>query len=447
MWARTCWRGGIAGLTCYDEVFDPVLVADALAHCNYDSALILGPDWCDIDPALCGEVIARHRENPSALPFTFTQAPPGVAGCVIGLELTKKLAAGREAGDPTATLGGLLGFKPTRPRRDPIAESCCVQVSAELRSIQRRFIADAACESPVSPSEELAQPTQVGTDASGGRKLTSENGGSSWLNASAPSHLIVEVTTARRALEPDASRLNVADAARLFKNFASTNPQGVLTLFGRGDPLLHPELPAIIRAARDARIPGIHLRTDATADEAAIEALLAASPDVISVDLYATTEPTYSALTQTPHFSRALVNTQRLLDGRRFVRGLPHPWIVPRITRRDAVYEEVEGFYDRALFFACAGVIDPMPRPIAGERIAPLPKPRGTVERDAGSRMFIRCDGLVIADETDIDAKQHEPVGNALMEGIAPVWSRLMERRRAALRDHGHAHPDLRTMP
>jgi hypothetical protein len=88
-----------------------------------------------------------------------------------------------------------------------------------------------------------------------------------------------------------------------------------------------------------------------------------------------------------------------------------------------------------------------MRRTISGERIAPLPKSRGTVERDAESRMFIRCDGLVIADETDIDTAEHKAVGNALTEGIAAVWSRLMERRRAALRDHGHTHPDLRTMP
>ncbi|MBL8746830.1 MAG: DUF115 domain-containing protein [Phycisphaerae bacterium] len=418
LWAPTCWRGGIGGMTCYDEVFDPSLAVEAMNRFNYHAALLIGPDWCDIDPELCGEVIARHAQSPSTLPLTFTQAPPGRAGCVIALELARKLAEGREAGDPGASIGALLGFNPLRPRRDPIAEACCIQIPANLRSTHRRFIADHA-ESDAAEAPPLARP--------------------------GPTHLILELNTdrGRRDRSP---RLSLDHAAEILTQACADRQIVALTLFGRGDPLFHDELPAIIRAARAAGIAGVHVRTDAFAEESEIDALLAARPDVISIDLYALAESTHAALTGTAHFPRTLHNTQRLLDGRRMLRGLPHPWIVPRITRRDAVYDEIEGFYDRALYFAHAGVIDPLPRAIDGQRIAPLPPPRGAVEREAGARMFIRCDGLVIADESDPHARHHQPIGNALVEGVIPVWKRLMERRRDALRDHGHAHPDLRTL-
>lgn len=411
LWARTCWRGGIGGMTCYDEAFDPVLARRALEQFGYSSAMILGIDWSEIDPELSAQVLERHTRNPRALPFTFTQAPPGLAACVIGLDLIAKLAEGRAANDPHATIGGLLGFRPSRPRRDPIAEACCIQIPAEMRSRQSRFIG-ARCE---------------------------ENAG--------PSHLVLEINSDRFVPDAHAAWMSTERARSLIEQCASMHPGAVLTLHGRGDPLFHPGLPEIIRAARSAGIAGVHVRTDALADEAAIDALLESEPEVISVDLRAENAATYAALTGGQRLETAVLNTQRLLSARRFSGGLPRPWIVPRITRCDAVYAEIENSYDRALIFAGAGVIDPMPRALPGQRIAPLPLPRGAIEREAFSRLFIRCDGAVIADESDPDARERVPAGSAIESGVAAAWGTLIARRRAAMRDHGHTHPDLRTLP
>ena len=84
---------------------------------------------------------------------------------------------------------------------------------------------------------------------------------------------------------------------------------------------------------------------------------------------------TYTAITGNDCFSRAIENTEYLLDNRRDAGGIPAPWIVPRITRRDAVYEQIEPFYDYWLCRAGAAVIDPLEHPIEDERIAPLTLP------------------------------------------------------------------------
>lgn len=426
LFAPTCWRGGLGGMTCYDEVFDPRVTAQALERFECTAAIILGPDWCEIDPQITDSIIERHAESPSSLPFVFTQAPPGLAPCLVSLDLARKLSEGRGLGDPTATLGGVLSYKPTRPRRDPIVDSCCVQIPAEVRSIHRRLIAD----------------TPSGIDAI---EHLHERDDRAW-SASSPAHLILELTDARFVPGPASAFVAEESAAGLIVDFARRNPAGVITLGGRGDPLIHPRCADVIRAARAAGIAAVHLRTDLIAEDHVIDLVLSVLPDVVSIDLHASTAETYRLVTGHDCFAQALANTERLLNARTFQGGLPHPWIVPRITRRDAVYGQIEGFYDRALYFAAAGVIDPLTRSFPGERIAPLPKPASLVARDAASRLYVRCDGAAVADETDPNCTESSPAGNVFSEGIGAVWPRLLHRRRDAWIAGGHTHPDLRTL-
>src|SRR5690606_888365 len=63
----------------------------------------------------------------------------------------------------------------------------------------------------------------------------------------------------------------------------------------------------------------------------------------------------------------------------------PERWIVPRITRCDDTYTEIEGFYDHWLNILGHAVIDPLPRAIEGQRIAPLRVPTIATHRSEAS--------------------------------------------------------------
>jgi hypothetical protein len=68
--------------------------------------------------------------------------------------------------------------------------------------------------------------------------------------------------------------------------------------------------------------------------------------------------------------------------------GLPRLWVVPRITRRDEVLDELESFYDRWLLLAGAAMIDPPAAGLAGladhaGRLRALPRPRGVEMLDS----------------------------------------------------------------
>jgi hypothetical protein len=107
--------------------------------------------------------------------------------------------------------------------------------------------------------------------------------------------------------------------------------------------------------------------------------------------------------------------------------GLPTPWIVPRITRCDATYEELENFFDRWILGAGAAVIDPLPCAVPGERIEPLPLPKPAARRMARERMVILSDGRVPVDEVDLSGDRC--VGDVSKHGVMPVWRELCSRR------------------
>ncbi|MEC9372707.1 MAG: hypothetical protein VYC34_02650, partial [Planctomycetota bacterium] len=176
-----------------------------------------------------------------------------------------------------------------------------------------------------------------------------------------------------------------------------------------------------------------------------VRAILGAGPEVISVDGAAHSAANYERVMGCDGYRRALENIDLLLRERVVEVGLPRTWVVPRITRCDAVYEEIEPFYDKWLMLAGAAVIDPMPRERDGERIQPLGKPRSTARRDWRSRMVVRASGEVLAGE--INGPGSEPIGSVAQTPMSEIWRRLQERRAEFERRGEFDHPDLRTSP
>ena len=71
------------------------------------------------------------------------------------------------------------------------------------------------------------------------------------------------------------------------------------------------------------------------------------------------------------------------------------PLVVPRLTRRDAVYGELESWYDRHLLACGWAVLDPLEPSIDGERITPLPLPRAAAARLRAHTAVVHADGRV----------------------------------------------------
>jgi hypothetical protein len=459
LWADWSWRGGLCSLTCYDEVLAPGVTVEALERFGFDGALVLGADWCLVDPRLCDSLVERHRENTARHRMTFCQAPPGLAGCVIEKGLLGELAASQARGGPFASLGGLLGYVPINPMVDPIAQSVCVPVGSSVRDTLFRCVPDSAVRRSMLEQALLAWSQEQGWKRV--VESTGEDIAQALLNrmkdvpAGMPKQTILELCVGRAAggarrawLGPDAESIDrpimsAKLAERIFRAIGEQRGDAVVDFAGVGDPLLHPQCAQFVRMAKEAGVAGVHVRTDLLAPPDVVDALLDSGVDIISVDLLANSAETYRRLAGRDAFRRVVENIERLLARRPVRDGLPGVWVVPRIMRCDAAYAEIEAFYDKWLLLAGAAMIDQLPRPIEGERIEPLGKPDRARRRDWRSRLMVLSDGSVPLDERDIAAAH--PVGNVSTEAVATVWRRLLETRRTIFREHGYRHESLWT--
>ncbi len=367
-WASSSWRGGLGGASVYDECLRLDAALQLMVNRSADAALILDGAWTTLDPSLVSRIIERHAEAPEDRPVVFTQAAPGLAPCLLSASGLQRLAEMRAKASRFATIGGILSYIPSAAASDPIAGEGCVKISPE----QRDSISGAAFE----PIAITIEPTAKPTNTRGGLRR-------SWYPGIEP-------------VEP----ITLEAVEQILARHAETDRPIALTLACRGgssvagDPIQHPRFVEMIdRLRQDARVGFIHVRTDLAGpiDDDTMAAL--ATADVVSIDLLAQTEAVYARISGNDcTLQSVLDNAQRLnqilqsdrVEGAQGVKAPPERWIVPRITRCDDTYTEIEGFYDHWLGILGHAVIDPLPRAIEGQRIAPLRVPALAAHRAAG---------------------------------------------------------------
>jgi hypothetical protein len=381
IFARDGWRGGAGQLSIYDEVFSPQRTLAVLEREQADGALILGADWCLIDPALTDELIERYLERPSRNQVTFSQSAAGLTPCLVEAGVVREIAGKASGPSPLVTLGALLGYIPIAPQGDPIAKPACVQPDPAVRDVLRRCIADSA-----SRRAWIA----AALETLGARALT------------APAPEVARALSAALRDRPELApveHLKVELAGEVTKDleiiraaFASLGENRAedlaVTLIERvGAGFDHAAWPALVREARSRGACAVHVRTALSGGEQIVGDLCAAGAEVVSVDLAADQAETAQRLTGRRDFELVRGNVaamrSRVLSDERAAGGLPRTWLVPRITRRDAVYAEIESFYDHWLMTVGACVIDPLGAAIVDERIAPLPVPENVRRRNA----------------------------------------------------------------
>lgn len=396
--AATCWRGGINDLTVFDEVLDAGTAAalmEALGQAA-PAAVVVGGSWCCIDPALIDAVVERHAEDPVAHRFAFAHAAPGLGVALLDRKLMGELASARKSGGLWGSVGGLLGYSPVAPAADVIGKGLCVPTDAAVRQLMVRATAESAAE---------AQWLEWALNAAGleARSATASQVAAA-VNALAtdePASLGLRHVE-MRLVEGGGETLLRSETVERWLALLTERSVAGLTVTLRDAHLAHPEFRAILDTVQSAAGGSlcVHVRTDlcGSPDQAAM--LLDARPDLVSVDCHADTPELYASLTRRSReaFARLRTNLEQLVENRSAVEEggvLRLPLVVPRLTRRDAVYEQVEHWYDRHLLACGWAVLDPLDSPIAGERITPLPVPAIAARRHAAHTTVVHADGRV----------------------------------------------------
>ncbi len=352
--ADTSWRGGLGGMTVYDEIIAPKQTREVMDELALDAVLAVGADWVLLDPSEetgCDAVIARHLERPDDYHLTFTQAPPGLVGCVISRRQMDKLCTNARFG----TIGAVLSYMPHLPQLDPVGKDLCVTLPHHVRNWCGRLTFDTAARrdslrrrfESLENLDELTAPDLI--------TLAGD-----YTESSFPHHLELDVADV------------TAETAKTLISELAQRDDALLTLIAPAD---RPDLAGIIRAAADAGITAIHLRTDLRCMPQQAVALLDLPLTVLSIDLGADSAETARSLTGTDDFSTAIAALQALLNARAARAGdigaLALPWIAPRMARRAETVGEIESFVDRWTYYAGAAILDPDP----DAQLIPLPVP------------------------------------------------------------------------
>ncbi|MFI4860529.1 MAG: SPASM domain-containing protein [Phycisphaerales bacterium JB063] len=408
-WSRTCWRGGVAGMSTYDELLPAGPLGRIMAQRDADVAVVVRGDWCCFDPELATDQLKVHRSAPESLRLVFTQAPPGLSALVVDRVVVDDLAQHR------STIAQLLCYNPRKPALDPISRDVCVAVPAEVRDRHRRFIYD----TPRTQSHLRAIAQRLGsafedadastlTDAS--LRIDREDPAAQYDHL--PPHLTVELTPHRPAtgritpqhhLNLQRKPMDTPSAIALMQQLGQHTSSAVL-LGGLGDALMHDGWLDIVHAARDAGVHGIGLETDLLCDGDTLAKLQSAPVDVLSVRINADTAAVYEKLMGRDGFKTVMDNLQALLTGGgRFSRGPEQrAWIVPRLVKVADNLKDMETFFERWTQIAGWAVIDRFEtgqRLIADQGPVPMQPPRPPGYRPPAERhkqrLTVLSDGRV----------------------------------------------------
>jgi radical SAM family protein/iron-sulfur cluster protein len=177
-----------------------------------------------------------------------------------------------------------------------------------------------------------------------------------------PEELIIEINTdfSCRMMDYPHRRTNLNRGPMALSDFQAMIHQigpwddVRLTLGGFGEPLNHPDLPAMIHAAHEAGIFGIHIETDGLALHGELAKTLAAGPvDVISVFLDADSDKTYAQTKGQAGFTEVVAQLENFISMAQQYNG---PLILCHLTKTAATMDDLEGFYDR-WFDRCGGAV------------------------------------------------------------------------------------------
>lgn len=437
MWSDWCWRGGIGGMTVFDEIVAPRHMAAAMDRFNLDAALIVGPDWPLLDftdATGCDALIARYLEQPNSHRLVFSQAPPGLCGVVIERSLMREMASRARQ----FTLGSMLSYIPSLPQLDPTSKDACIKLPTAIRSTLGRFIADspsrlAALRSMFSESGEalfdLAGESLVATAA----RHFNRSDAADLL----PRQIEIELTT-RRTTRPfwrqppmDAFDLPL-DAAQSVIDQCASRSDIALTFGGRGDPLLHPHFAAIARHASEQGCTAIHVRTDLPESFGPAADLLDLPLDVISIELHGECADSYRDIMGVDGFDSLRGQVDALLNARTQRAGDPNalalPWIVPRLCRCRASLDDLRNFCDRWLHYAGAVMIDSIPATCeCNEDVIRVAPPLAASRFQARQTLQVHADGVAFAAATTWDRDRAPRVESLADSPLSQLWPLLRE--------------------
>jgi hypothetical protein len=434
-WNLDGWRGTPLGTTWFDEFVEPSAAAKVLNHYGYEAVFCVDGQQAALDTAIATNMVAYAREHEADAGFVFTQAPPGLAGLVLGRECVRELVENRWP------FGLLLSYRPERPIGDPITRPVCLQIDGAVAQTACRFLPDTQ-RSRRRLADALAE---LGPDCGAAAlcawvQRVEGDGAAPVLPLEVELELTTDDPLPETTLRPRGGRvprraLDDLDAvSRLARELAGQD-DALVCLGGHGDPLAHPGFADVVQRVRAAGVCGISVATPLVRlPDAAFEALFEQRVDSVEVLLDAATAETYRRLHGRDEFAAVIANVERLLASRRD-RQRPRPLVLCSLMRCAGNADELEAFYDHWTCAASGAVLRGYNEYCGGlpaDALTALEPPvRGPCRR-LDRRLILLADGTVPYCSQDVTGTTR--LGDWRRQPLADIWDG--EPLRALRADH-----------
>ena len=408
-WGLDGWRGGIGGLCSFDEDIHIALLSALTERTGADAVLSIPAAAPLVDPAVIDAMIGHYETYEGTVRLTLAQAPPGLAGLVIGRTLLAELL-------PTNQPPGvLLTYHPDHPLPDATGKEVCYRPAAEVIEARGRLVCDTR-----RSFERVRDLIEAGGERWDAAKI------GTWLSARArsyvapvPEEIEIELTTedplaAGSLMHPRGAEVGQRGpielpAIRDLVAGVADYDDVRIVLGGFGDPCCHPQFGEICRLLRDSGIAAIAVRTGAAFEnEAAEDALFETPVDAIEVTLDAATPETYRRIHESDAFPAILARLERWVT-RRAARQQARPLIVPSMVKAEETFQDLEAFYNTWQRRLGAALITGYTHR-AGQRprraVTSTTPPKREPCRRVFARMVVLADGSVTTCDQDFTARQ-----------------------------------------
>lgn len=442
-WSLEAWRGNPLGLTWFDEFIEPAAVAVVLSHYQCDALLCCDGHQPVCDPDLHSAMLRTLHERREETGWCFTQAPPGLAGVIVGRDMLADLL------QLEIPLGLLLSYRPELAQVDPITSPACHHVAPEIMQTAARLTGD------TRRSRELLEEAlrELGDEASASDLCAWVRRPGHDRAGPLPVEVEIELTTddplPDTTLRPRGTRvpqrvLRDLDAVRRVADELATYDDRLVVLGGHGDPLRHSEFAEVCRILRAAGVFGVAVVTPLIElSDGQFEALFEQRVDIVEVLLDAHSRATYAKVQGADRYDQVVANLERL-EQTRVDRRVPQPIVVPSQTRCAATLADLEAFHDDWIRRVGSAVIrgfNDYCGVMPADPLLPTWPPVRVPCRRLGSRLMLLADGSIPLCGQDLGGERL--LGGWLSGSLRDTWegAGLADVRAA------HAALSLGTLP
>jgi len=421
-WALEGWRGGIGGMTHFDEQGAMAELARLMDAYQADVVVTARAEAPLMDPSLVAGVLGFLDEQGEDLRFVFTTAPPGLCAEAYRRAVVEEFAAARQSP------GFTLKYYPRNPGPDLIDGPCCMKIPLGISVSPFRYVGDSA--RGQDRVQRLHALGQGRADARGTTTLMAQH--PELWPGSVPREVEIEITTERNLddrLLPPPQRLpsrgpmSLDTFSRIVEQLAQAGDDVLVTLGGFGQALRHPDVVDMVRVAHEAGIYGIAVVTDGIDLTGALaDQLVQSELDVVLVQLDAHSAATYERLKGQDRYEEVVTHVQEFIDLRRR-HDRPCPFLVTQFTKVREAMPEMDDFFDHWLTHADWAVLrshDDRAGQIPSLAVMQMAPGRRRFCRRLFSRMTILSDGKVVLCESDFAG--HSVVGDAGTDSVTDLW-------------------------